>query len=101
MASAGRSRRASASGGLRVSVATSSHVGASVPTVAMASADSSSMVPQPARTATPELFRPGRTFSRVPRCKGCCRAGRGDVAIAEALLGALADCLGALVSARL
>ena len=66
---------------------------------------------QLARTATPELFRSGRTFSPVPRCEGC-RAGRGDVAIAEALLGtvqaiiraldgALADCHGAIVSARL
>ena len=111
MASAGRSRRASASDGLRASVATSSHVGVSVSTVAMASTDGSALVPPPARTATPDLFRPGRTSSRVPCCEGC-RAGRSDVAIAEALLGsvqsiiraldgALADCVGALVSARL
>ena len=108
MASVGRSRRASASGSLRASVATSSHMGVSVSTVAMASTDGSSLVPQPARTATPEIFRRGRTFSRMPRGEGC-RAGRSDVAMAEALLGsvqsiiraldgALADCLGALVS---
>ena len=69
------------------------------------------MVPQSARTATSELFRPGSTFSRMPRCEGC-RAGRGDAALAEALLdsvqaiiraldGALVNCLGAVVLARL
>ena len=111
MASAGRSRRASAFDGLRASIATSSHVSVSVSTVAMASTDGSALVPPPARTATPDLFRPGRTSSRVPRCEGC-RAGWSDVAMAEALLGsvqsiiraldgALVDCIGALVSARL
>jgi len=70
MASAGRSRRAPAS------VATSSHVGVSVSTVAMASTDGSASVPPPARTATPDLFRPGRTSSRVPRWpERCCHSG--------------------------
>ena len=96
MASAGRSRRASASDGLRASVATSSHVGVSVSTVAMASTtDGSALVPPPARTATPDLFRPGRTSSRVPRCEGC-RADRSDVAIAEALLGSVQSIIRAL-----
>jgi hypothetical protein len=78
MASAGRSRRAFIFGGLcAASVATSSHVGVPFPAMAMASADG----PQSARTATPELFRPGST---LPRSVGC-RASRGHAALAEAL----------------